>query len=328
MRAIVIEEQGGPEVMREAEADAPRPGPGEVAVAVEAAGVNFIDVYQRSGAYPVPTPFTPGVEAAGTVAAVGEGVTGVAIGDRVAWVMVPGAYAERAVVPADRTVPVPDGVTTEQAAAVLLQGLTAHYLTHSTYPVQSGDTVVVHAAAGGTGLLLVQLAKARGAHVIGTVSTAAKEELAREAGADEVIRYGSGNDPEGPDIAAAVRALTGGTGAAAVYDGVGAATFDASLDSLRLRGTLALFGQSSGKVAPVDPQRLNSAGSVYLTRPMLTHYIADRAELLERASDVLGLVASGGLDVRIGGRYPLADAARAHEDLASRRTTGKLLLLV
>ncbi|MFC3999272.1 quinone oxidoreductase family protein [Nocardiopsis sediminis] len=326
MRAIVIEKQGGPEVMQVAEVDAPRPGPGEVAVDVEAAGVNFIDIYQRGGAYPVPTPFTPGVEAAGTVAEVGEGVTGVAVGDRVAWVMVPGAYAERAVVPADRTVPVPDGVTTEQAAAVLLQGLTAHYLTYSTYPVQQGDTVVVHAAAGGTGLLLVQLAKARGARVIGTVSTEAKEALAREAGADDVIRYGTDDGAERPDIAAAVRTLTGGAGAAAVYDGVGAATFEASLDSLRLRGTLALFGQSSGKVAPVDPQRLNTAGSVYLTRPMLVHYIADRAELLERASDIFGLVASGGLDVRIGGRYPLADAARAHEDLASRRTTGKLVL--
>jgi NADPH2:quinone reductase len=321
MRAITIEEQGGPEVMRITDVADPAPGPGEVVVDIEARGVNFIDVYQRSGVYSMPTPFTPGVEAAGTVSAVGAGVDDVRVGSRVAWAMVPGAYAERAAVRADRTVPVPDGVATEQAAAVLLQGLTAHYLTHTTYPAQPGDTVVVHAAAGGTGLLLVQLAKLRGAEVIATVSTAAKEELAREAGADHVIRY----DTEGLDLAAAIRGISA-NGVAAVYDGVGAATFDAGLASLRPRGTLALFGQSSGPVPPVDPQRLNSAGSVYLTRPSLAHYIADRGELLDRASDLLGLVATGALKVRVGGRYPLADAARAHTDLEGRRTTGKLLL--
>ncbi|MBX9391168.1 quinone oxidoreductase family protein [Streptomonospora nanhaiensis] len=320
MRAVVVKEPGGPEVLRLTEAPDPEPGPGEVVVDVEARGVNFIDIYQRSGAYAVPTPFVPGVEAAGTVATLGEGVDGPRVGARVAWAMVPGAYAERAVVPADRLVPVPDGVGAEQAAAVLLQGLTAHYLTHSTYPVQPGDTVLVHAAAGGTGLLLVQLAKARRARVIATVSTDAKADLARAAGADEVIRY------DRTEVAPAVRELTGGAGVAAVYDGVGAATFDASLASLRPRGVLALFGQASGAVPPVDPQRLNSAGSVFLTRPTLAHYVAEREELLERASDVLGLVAAGALRVRVGGRYPLAEAARAHEDLAGRRTTGKLLL--
>ncbi|MDA8371560.1 MAG: quinone oxidoreductase [Nocardiopsaceae bacterium] len=323
MRAIVVEEHGGPEVLRSRDVPDPEPGPGEVAVDVEARGVNFIDIYKRSGAYPIATPFVPGEEGAGTVSAVGEGVTEIAVGRRVAWAMLAGAYAERAVVPADRLVPVPDGVPTEQAAAVLLQGMTAHYLTHATYPVQPGDTVLVHAAAGGTGLLLVQLAKLRGARVIGTVSTEAKERLARDAGADEIIRYAE----EGTDIAASVRGLTGGTGVAAVYDGVGATTFDSSLSSLRPRGVLALFGQSSGAVPPVDPQRLNSAGSVFLTRPSLAHYSADRGELLERTSDLFGLLAAGKLEVRVGGHYPLADAARAHEDLAGRRTTGKLLLV-
>ncbi|MUL43154.1 quinone oxidoreductase [Streptomonospora sp. PA3] len=321
MRAIVIEEQGGPEVMRLTQAPDPQPGPGEVLIDIAARGVNFIDVYQRSGAYSVSTPFTPGVEAAGSVAAVGSGVAEFSPGDRVAWAMLPGGYADRAAVPADRVVPVPDGVTAEQAAATLLQGMTAHYLTHATYPIQPGDTVLVHAAAGGTGLLLVQLAKARGATVIGTASTEAKQRLAREAGADEIIDYTA------TDVAPAVRDLTEGAGVAAVYDGVGADTFDASLASLRPRGVLALFGQASGAVPPVDPQRLNTAGSVYLTRPSLAHYVAARAELLERASDVFGLVAAKRLDVRVGGRYALADAGRAHEDLAARRTTGKLLLV-
>ncbi|GAA1776870.1 quinone oxidoreductase [Streptomonospora arabica] len=321
MRAIVIEEQGGPEVMRLTETADPEPASGEVLIDVEARGVNFIDVYQRSGAYSVSTPFTPGVEAAGRVAAVGAGVTGVAPGDRVAWAMLPGGYADRAAAPARRVVPVPDGVTAEQAASTLLQGMTAHYLTHSTYAVQPGDTVLVHAAAGGTGLLLVQMAKARGATVIGTASTEAKQALAREAGADEVIDYTR------QDVAPAVRELTRSRGVAAVYDGVGADTFDASLESLRPRGVLALFGQASGAVPPVDPQRLNSAGSVFLTRPSIAHHIASREELLERAADVYGLVASGRLDVRVGGRYALEEAARAHEDLTARRTTGKLLLV-
>ncbi|ASU83034.1 quinone oxidoreductase [Nocardiopsis gilva YIM 90087] len=322
MRAIVIEQPGGPEVLRPREVTDPRPGPGQVVVDVGAAGVNFIDIYQRTGVYPVPTPYTPGLEGAGTVSAVGAGVTDLAEGQRVAWVSAPGGYAERAAVPVERVVPVPDGVTTEQAAAVMLQGLTAHYLTHATYPVRSGDSVLVHAAAGGTGLLLVQLAKARGARVIGTVSTEAKEQQARAAGADEIIRY-----TEVDDVAAAVRELTGGAGVAAVFDGVGADTFDASLASLRRRGVLALFGQSSGVVPTFDPQRLNTAGSVFLARPNLADHIVDRAELLERANDILGLVDAGKLRVEIGGRYPLADAARAHEDLAARRTTGKLLLV-
>ncbi|WP_159944593.1 MULTISPECIES: quinone oxidoreductase [unclassified Nocardiopsis] len=321
MRAIVIEESGGPEVLRLADRDDPVPGPGEVLVDVRARGVNFIDIYQRSGLYDVPLPFVPGMEASGEVAAVGEGVTDLSVGQRVGWAMAPGAYAERAVVSASLVVPVPDGVSDDQAAALLLQGMTAHYLVRSVHPVAEGDTVLVHAAAGGTGLLITQLAKERGARVIGTVSTEEKERVAREAGADEVVRY-----TETP-VAEAVRELTGGRGVAAVYDGVGRDTFDASLASLRSRGVLALFGQSSGAVAPVDPQRLNSAGSVYLTRPSLAHFVADRAELLGRAGDLFSLVEAGRLDVRVGGRYPLADAGRAQSDLASRRTTGKLLLV-
>ncbi|MFV2198528.1 quinone oxidoreductase family protein [Nocardiopsis sp. LOL_012] len=321
MRAIVVEEQGGPEVLRLTEAPDPVPGPGQALVEVASRGINFIDVYQRSGAYKVPLPFVPGVEAAGTVTAVGEGVTGLAPGQRVGWAMAPGGYAEKAAVDASLLVPLPDGVSDDQAAALLLQGMTAHYLTHSVHPVADGETVLVHAAAGGTGLLLTQLAKERGARVIGTVSTEEKERIAREAGADEVIRY-----TETP-VAEAVRELTGGEGAAAVYDGVGRDTFEASLASLRPRGVLALFGQSSGPVDPVDPQRLNSAGSVYLARPSLGHFVADRDELLGRAGNLFRLVEAGRLDVRIGGRYPLAEAARAHTDLASRATSGKLLLV-
>lgn len=321
MRAIVIEEQGGPEVLRLSERPDPVPGPGEVLIDVQARGVNFIDIYQRSGLYDVPLPFVPGMEAAGVVAAVGEGVTDLSVGGRVGWAMAPGAYADRAVVKASQVVPVPEQVSAEQAAALLLQGMTAHYLVHSVYPVAEGDTVLVHAAAGGTGLLITQLAKERGARVIGTVSTEAKERIAREAGVDEVVRY-----TETP-VAEAVRELTDGRGVAAVYDGVGRDTFDASLDSLRPRGVLALFGQSSGAVAPVDPQRLNSAGSVYLTRPSLAHFTADREELLGRARELFALVGSGRLDVRVGGRYPLEEAGRAQNELASRRTTGKLLLV-
>lgn len=321
MRAIVIKEYGGPEVLRLAETEAPVPGPGEVLVDVGARGVNFIDVYQRSGAYQVPLPYVPGMEAAGVVAALGEGVRDFEVGQRVAWAMSPGGYADQTVVKASLLLPVPDAVSTEQAAALLLQGMTAHYLTHSVHPVAEGETVLVHAAAGGTGLLITQLAKARGARVIGTVSTDAKERTAREAGADEIIRY-----TETP-VAPAVRELTGGEGVAAVYDGVGRNTFDASLESLRPRGVLALFGQSSGAVEPVDPQRLNSAGSVYLTRPSLAHFVADREELLGRAGDLFGLVEQGRLDVRIGGRYKLGEAGQAQADLTSRGTTGKLLLV-
>jgi NADPH2:quinone reductase len=319
MRAIVVGRHGGPEVLEPVEREDPVPGPGEVLIDLAASGVNYIDVYFRTGAYKQAPPFVPGMEGAGTVAAVGEGVTGVAPGDRVAWQGVLGSYAQRAVVPADRTVPVPDGLSLEDAAASLLQGMTAHYLTHSTYAVGPGDTVLVHAAAGGMGLLLTQIAKLRGARVIGTVSTPEKERLAREAGADEVVGYDG--------FAAEVRRLTGGEGVAAVYDGVGAATFDGSLESLRPRGTLALYGAASGQVPPFDPQRLNAAGSLFLTRPTLAHYTLTRDELLERAAAVYGWIARGELRLHIGGRYELADARRAHEDLEGRRTTGKLLLL-
>ncbi|GLZ36975.1 quinone oxidoreductase [Actinokineospora sp. NBRC 105648] len=320
-KAVLVSRNGGPEVLEYAEVPDRSPGAGELLVQVAAAGVNYIDTYQRSGQYPVPVPFVPGLEGAGTVRSVGAGVDGFAVGDRVAWTSVPGGYAEQVVVPAASAVPVPEGVDDETAAATLLQGLTAHYLAVSTYPVQQGDTVLVHAAAGGVGLILVQLAKARGARVIGTVSTAAKEELARAAGADEVIRYTE------EDFAARTRELTGGEGVAAVYDGVGKTTFDGSLSVVRPRGYLVLFGASSGPVPPVDPQRLNQAGSIYLTRPSLAPYIATPEELRWRTDELFGAIATGALKITIGGRYPLAEAQRAHEDLQGRRTTGKLLLL-
>ncbi|QVQ51888.1 quinone oxidoreductase [Spiractinospora alimapuensis] len=318
MRAIQVHEPGGPDAMRVEDVPAPSPGPGEIAVDVQARGVNFIDVYQRSGAYPLPTPFTPGVEAAGVVAEVGDEVTDVAVGDRVGWVMIPGAYADRAVIPAARAIPIPDGVTSEDAAASMLQGMTAHYLTRSTYPVRAGDTVLVHAAAGGAGLMLVQFAKLAGARVIGTTSTESKAALAREAGADHVLGY----EHFGPEV----QEITDGAGVAAVYDGVGATTFDASLTSLRRRGVLAIFGQASGPVPPVDPQRLNKAGSVFLTRPTLAHYVETREELLQRSAELFALIQRGDLKVRVGGRYPLDEAPGAHRDLTERRTTGKLLL--
>lgn len=317
-KAIVLKEQGGPEVLRLAAVPDPEPAPGQVVVEVAASGVNFIDVYQRSGVYPVSLPFVPGLEGAGTVVAAAPDVTGVGVGDRVGWVNQPGGYAERVAVPASATVPIPADLDAETAAAALLQGMTAHYLVHDTYPVRPGDTVLVHAAAGGMGQLLTQLARLRGARVIGTVSTAAKEERARAAGADEVIRYA--------DTEAAVRELTGGEGVAAAYDGVGAPTFDASLAALRPRGVLALYGQAGGAVAPVDPQRLNAAGSVLLARPNLVHHVATRHELLTRAGAVLGWVAAGRLKIHVGQTYPLGDAAAAHADLEGRRSVGKLLL--
>jgi NADPH:quinone reductase len=321
MRAVVVTRHGGPEVLAVTDVTAPRPGPGEVLVDVAAAGVNYIDVYHRTGLYPTSAPFVPGLEGAGTVAALGEGVTDLRVGDTVAWSNAQHSYAEQVVVPAERAVPVPDGVPVETAAAVMLQGMTAHYLTHDTYRVRPGDDVLVHAAAGGVGLLLVQVVKMLGGRVIGTVSTAEKEELARAAGADEVIRYTEA------DVAEETRRLTGGAGVAVVYDGVGAATFDASLASLRRRGMLALYGQSSGPVPPLDLQRLNDGGSLFVTRPTLVHHTATREELLDRAGAVLGWVTSGRLSVRIGHRYPLDHAAAAHADLQGRRTTGKLLLL-
>jgi NADPH2:quinone reductase len=297
----------------------PVPGAGQVLVRLAAAGVNYIDTYHRSGLYPMPMPMTLGAEGAGEVVAVGEGVDGIAVGQHVGSTNFAGAYAEYALVPAERVVPVPPGVDDEIAAAALLQGMTAHYLLHDVYPAKTGDTVLVHAAAGGMGLLLTQLATHLGARVIGTASTEAKAGLAREAGAAEVLDY--------TDVAERVRALTGGQGVAAVYDGVGAATFDASLASLRPRGMLAVFGNASGAVPPVDPLRLTAAGSVFLTRPTLVNYIATRGELDRRAGDVLRWIADGTWSIHIGGRYRLASAGQAHEDLQARRTTGKLLLI-
>lgn len=320
--AIVIRAYGGPEVLEPADLPEPVPGPGEVLVELAAAGVNFIEIYQRMGRYQGDLPRVLGGEGAGTVVAVGPGVTSVQVGDHVASVNFAGSYAKRAVVAADRVVPVPASVSDETAAAAMLQGMTAHYLLTDSYRVQPGDTILVHAAAGGMGLLLTQIAtRWLGARVIGTVSTPEKEALAREAGAAEVIRYG-----DGVSVDAAVRSLTGGEGVAAVYDGVGAATFDASLASLRLRGTLALYGAASGPVPPFDPQRLSALGSLFLTRPTLFHYIVTTEELRARADAVFGWIADG-LTIRVHERYPLAEAWRAHTDLAARRTTGKLLLI-
>jgi NADPH2:quinone reductase len=321
MDAIEVREFGGPEVLVAAEAPLPEPGPGQVRVALAATGVNFVEVYHREGRVDRPLPFIPGTEGAGTVSAVGAGVDGVRVGDRVASVDLAGSYAAEALVAADRVVALPAGVDTEVAAAAMLQGLTAHYLLFDSYPVRPGDTVLVHAAAGGMGLLLTQLATRLGATVIGTVSTSDKERLAREAGAAEVIRYTE------RDTVEEVRRITGGAGVAAVYDGVGRDTFDASLDSLRPRGTLVLYGAASGRVPPFDPQRLEPAGSVFLTRPTLRHHIVERSELDRRASDLFGWIAAGELAVRVHERYPLGEARRAHEDLQSRRTTGKLLLV-
>ena len=322
MRAIRVEQTGGPEVMKYLDVDDPTPGEDELLVEVAAAGVNYIDTYHRSGQYPQQTPFGLGVEGTGPVRAVSDGASGFSVGDRVAWFDVSGSYAELVVVPAARAVRVPDEISDEQAVGALLQGMTAHFLVTTTFPVARGDVVLVHAAAGGVGLLLTQLAIERGGQVIGTVSTEEKARLARDAGATEVIRY-----DQVDDLAAEVRSLTGGAGVAVVYDGVGKTTFDASLASLRRRGMLVLYGASSGPVPPFDPQRLNSGGSLYLTRPSLFHYAATRKELDYHSGEVYAAVADGTLDVRIGQRYPLADAARAHEDLQARRTTGKLLLI-
>lgn len=318
-------EPGGPEVLAVEQRSAPDPGPGELQVELAAAGVNFIDIYQRQGVYPTPTPFVAGNEGAGSVTAVGLGVSGFTVGDIVGWASVPGSASSVVNIPADRAVLVPDKVAPDLAAAAMLQGMTAHYLVTSTYPVQSGDTAVVHAAAGGVGQLLVQLIRSRGARVIATVSSAEKEAKARALGADEVIRYTS--FPESEALAAEIRRVNGDRGVTVVYDGVGKSTFDASIDSLAPRGMLVLFGGSSGQVPPFDLQRLNSAGSLFVTRPTLVHYIATRDELLWRGGEVLRWIADGALRVEIGGRYPFEQAAQAYDDLASRRTTGKLLLL-
>ncbi|WP_416063540.1 quinone oxidoreductase family protein [Rhodococcus indonesiensis] len=320
MRAIEVARFGGPEVLTPVEVPAPEPGPGQLLVRTDAVGVNYIDTYFRTGLYPRELPYIPGTEGTGRVVATGEGVAGVAVGDRVSWAAADSSYAEQVLVPAAVAVPVPDAVPAEQAASALLQGMTAHYLLNSTYPAQPGETVLVHAGAGGVGLLLTQLAAAKDVRVITTVSSDEKEALSRGAGATEVLRYSD-------DLAEQVRDLTGGEGVAAVYDGVGAATFESSLASLRIRGTLALFGAASGPVPPFDLQRLNPAGSLYVTRPTLAHHVRTREELMWRAGDVFAAVADGTLTVRVGARYPLAQAAQAHRDLEARRTTGSIVLL-
>jgi NADPH2:quinone reductase len=322
MKAIFVKEPGGPERMELVETAAPAPGPKQALVRVRVAGVNFIDVYFRKGLYPAERPITLGSEGAGIVEAVGPEVTEVAPGDRVAWAMIRGSYAEYAVVPAAMLVKIPDALDFEQAAAAMLQGMTAHYLTHSTYPLRSGETCLIHAAAGGAGGLTVQMAKMQGARVFGTVSSEEKGAIARQHGADEVIFYAT------QDFEAEVKRLTGGRGVDVVYDSVGRTTFEKSLNCLRPRGTLALFGQSSGLVPPFDPTILNTKGSLFLTRPSLTHYVQTREELLWRANDVLSWTASGKLKLRIDRTYALSQAADAHRDLEGRKTVGKLLLAV
>jgi NADPH2:quinone reductase len=321
MRAIRVHQFGGPEAMKLEELPAPKPGDGQALVRIEAAGLNFIDVYQRTGAYKNPLPYSLGLEGAGVVEAVGHGVTTVRAGDRVAWTGVAGSYATHNLVPADRLVTLPAGVDARSGAAAMLQGMTAHYLAHSTYPLKHGDTCLVHAAAGGVGLLLCQMARRAGARVIGTVSTEDKAKLAREAGAHDVILYSR------DDFEAEVKRLTGGKGLQVVYDAVGRDTFDKGLNCLAPRGYMVLYGAASGPVAPLDPQVLNAKGSLFLTRPSLFHYIATREDLVRRAGEVLGWIQKGELKLRIGATFPLAEAAQAHRDLEGRRTTGKVLLL-
>ncbi|WP_203758198.1 quinone oxidoreductase family protein [Cellulomonas chitinilytica] len=326
MRAIIATAAGGPEVLQATDVPDPRPGPGEVLVRVAAAGVNFIDTYKRSGIYAMPFPHVVGAEGGGEVVAVGADVTTLAVGDRVAWASAPGSYAELVVVREDAALVVPADVSDEVAAALPLQGLTAHYLVASTFPVAAGQDVLLHAAAGGVGLLLTQLAAQRGARVIATVGTDEKERIARAAGAAEIIRYRELDDLT-TELPARVRDLTAGRGVDVAYDSVGKDTFDASLASVARRGMLVLFGASSGPVPPVDPQRLNAAGSVFLTRPTLGDYIATRDELTWRSTELFDAVRAGTLDVRVGATYPLADAADAHRALEGRATTGKVLLL-
>jgi len=322
MKAIQVKEPGGPEKMELVDVATPQPGPRQALVRIAASGVNFIDVYFRTGLYKTDLPMSLGAEGAGTVEAVGAEVAEVAPGDRVAYAMARGSYAEYAVVPSAQLIKLPGAIDFATAAAAMLQGMTAHYLTHSTYPLKSGDTCLVHAAAGGAGGLIVQMAKMLGARVFGTVSTAAKAQTAQESGADETILYTQ------QDFEAEVKRLTNGRGVDVVYDSVGRTTFDKSLNSLRPRGTLALFGQSSGPVPAFDPNILNGKGSLFLTRPSLGHYLLTRDELLWRAGDVLQWIADGKLQLRIDRTYPLADAAAAHRALEGRQTTGKLLLAV
>jgi len=321
MKAIQVNQYGGPEVLQYVDLPMPEPKPNEALVKIAAIGVNFIDVYNREGRYKVALPFVLGQEAAGTVTTVGRDVKEVKPGDRVAWTSVLGAYAEYAAVPADRLVKVPDGVTDQQAAAAMLQGMTAHYLTHDTFHLKKGDAALIHAAAGGVGLLLVQMAHNIGARVIGTVSTEEKAKLARSAGADEIILYTQ------TDFEPETKRLTGGTGVDVVYDSVGKTTFDKSLNVLRPRGMMALFGASSGPVPPLDPLVLTQKGSLFLTRPSLTHYTITREELQARASAVFAMIAAGRLKLHIGHVYRLSEAAQAHRDLEGRKTTGKILLI-
>jgi NADPH2:quinone reductase len=321
MKAIRIHQFGGPETLQFEDVPEPTPKPHEAVVHVEAAGVNFIDIYQRTGTYKLPLPMVLGLEGGGTVTAVGSDVKDVAVGDRVAWTSVPGAYAELSVIPAERLVKLPSGVSAKQGAAAMLQGITAQYLSHSTYPLKVGDTCLVHAGAGGVGLLLTQMAKRRGAHVITTVSTEEKAALSREAGADHVILYTQ------EDFEARVKEITSGAGVPVVYDSVGVTTFEKSINCLVPRGMMVLFGQSSGAVPPVDPQYLSQKGSLFFTRPTLVHYITSRDELQARARDVFHWIGSGALRLRMELEFPLKDAAHAQKALAGRATTGKVLLI-
>ena len=322
MRAIQIQKTGGPEVLELVDFPIPQPGAGQVLVRIQAAGVNFIDTYLREGRYPAALPFVPGQEASGIVEQLGADVNGFKAGDRVAWTGTRGTYAEYALAPAADLLPLPEHISFEQAAAAMTQGLTAHYLAYSTYAIQSGDTVLVHAGAGGVGLLLTQVAKRLGAHVLTTVSTEEKAELSRGAGADRVILYTQASFVD------AVKEETGGKGLPVVYDSVGKTTFEDSLKCLQPRGLLALYGASSGAVPPFDLIRLSTAGSLYVTRPTLKDYVRTRSELEERAKAILGWIAAGELDVRIGARYPLEAAQQAHRDLEGRHTTGKVLLTI
>ena len=321
MKAIRVNMPGGPEVLRYEDLPEPTPKAGEATVKVDAAGINYVDVYQRSGQYKLALPMTLGLEAGGTVTAIGANVTEVKAGDKVAYTGVPGAYAQYAVVPAARLVVLPTGLSTRQGAAAMLQGLTAHYLACSTYPLKSGDTCLVHAAAGGVGLLLCQIAKMRGARVIGTVSTEDKAKLAREAGASDVILYTR------QDFEAEVKRITDGKGLQVVYDSVGQTTFDKGFNCLAPRGMMALYGQSSGPIGPFDLQTLNAKGSLFLTRPSLNHHIITRAELLQRSGELLGWIRDGKLKLRTEFEFPLKDASEAHRALEGRKTTGKVLLI-
>jgi NADPH2:quinone reductase len=321
MKAVQVSRIGGPEVLELADVAEPTPGPNQLLVRVEAAGLNYIDTYQRGGLYPMEVPFVLGMEGAGTVEAVGDEVGEVEVGDRVAWCDVAGSYAELAAVPAGRAVPVPDGVATDVAAAVMLQGITAHYLAFDTFPLHAGDRCLIHAAAGGVGLLLVQVAKRLGATVFATAGGPEKVELARRAGADHVIDYRE------DDFKAAVETIAGPHAIDVVYDGVGAATFDGGLELLRPRGMMVAFGNASGPPAPLDVLRLSRGGSLFLTRPTMGHYIAGREELTRRTTDLFDWIAAGELDVRIGARFPLDQAADAHRALEGRQTTGKVLII-